>query len=153
MTKLSLFLYSADVLDAVSGVFKGLGIISIIATILIAFCILASWCDEDTKNDEGAIWLRNHTTKCIVLGISCIIGCFTVRALIPEKKTMYMIAGVEMADEFSKTATAAAISNEMKMLMQDITGIIHSYALDAKHVKYVKIDNDNTKPTETTESK
>lgn len=145
MTKLSLFLYGADVLDAISGVFKGFGIISIIATIIIAFCILASWFDEDSKNDEGATWLRNHTTKCIVIGICCIIGCFTVRALIPEKKTMYMIAGVEMANEFSKTATATAISNEMKTLMQDITGIVHSYALEAKQLK---TDNDNTKTTE-----
>lgn len=148
MTKLSLFLYSADVLDAVSGVLKGLGIISIIATIIIAFCILASWCDEETKNDEGAIWLRNHTTKCIVIGICCIIGCFTVRALIPEKKTMYMIAGVEMANEFSKSAAATAISNEMKVLMQDITGIIHTYALEAQHIKK---DNDKSKSEKSNE--
>lgn len=148
MTKLSLFLYSADALDAVSGVLKGFGIISIIATILIAFCILASWFDEDTKNDEGATWLRNHTVKCIVIGICCIIGSFTVRALIPEKKTMYMIAGVEMANEFSKSATATAISNEMKVLMQDITGIIHTYALEAQHIKK---DNDKSKSEKSNE--
>lgn len=41
---------------------------------------------------------------------------------------MYMIAGVEMADMFRQTDTAKELSKEMKGVLSDITGIIHSYA-------------------------
>ena len=42
---------------------------------------------------------------------------------------MYMIAGVEMANEFGQTDTAHELTAEMKGVLSDITGIIHGYAV------------------------
>ena len=128
MTKLSLFLYSADVLDSLSDIFVGMGIICCIVGLLIGISICVSWFDEDCKTDEGAAWFRKHTTAIILVTLFSIFGSFSVSALIPEKKTMYMIAGVEMADMFRQTDTAKELSKEMKGVLNDITGIIHSYA-------------------------
>ena len=128
MTKLSLFLYSADVLDSISDIFVGMGVICCIVGLLISICLFVSWFDEDSRDDEGAKWFRKHTTAIILVTLFSIFGSFSTAALIPEKKTMYMIAGVEMADMFRQTDTARELSKEMKGVLTDITGIIHSYA-------------------------
>lgn len=128
MTKLSLFLYSADVLDSLSDIFVGLGIILCIIGFFIGICLAMSWFDDNERNDEGCVWFRKHTTAVIVITLLAIFSSFSISALIPEKKTMYMIAGVEMVDMFRQTDTARELSKEMKGVLSDITGIIHSYA-------------------------
>lgn len=130
MTKLSLFLYAADVLDSISGIFEGIGIIVSILSVFIFGFIIGSWFDNDIKNDSIAIWLRKHTIGIIVGLFVTIFGSLFASAAIPEKQTMYMIAGVEMANEFKQTETAHELSTEMKAVLHDITGIIHSYATE-----------------------
>ena len=130
MTKLSLFLYAADVLDSISGIFEGIGIIVSILSVFIIGFIICAWLDSDVKNDSIAIWLRKHTIGIIVGLFVTIFGSLFASAAIPEKQTMYMIAGVEMANEFRQTETAHELSAEMKGILHDITGIIHSYAVD-----------------------
>lgn len=121
MTKLSLFLYAADALDSIGEFCVAFGVIA--AIIFVIFCMIATFDDDDT-----AEWLRAHTKRNLIIPIVAMFVFFGVSAIIPEKKTMYMIAGVEMADMFSQTDTAKELSNEMKSVLTDITGIIHSYA-------------------------
>ena len=129
MTKLSLFLYGADALDSIGDIFTGIGIVmAILAFFLIAFTC-AAWLDQDLKNDPAAAWFRKHTIGVIAGMLVAVFGSFTVSAAIPEKQTMYMIAGVEMANEFGQTNTARELTSEMKDVLHDITGIIHSYAV------------------------
>ena len=129
MTKLSLFLYGADALDSIGSIFTGIGIVmAIISFFLITFTI-TSWIEADFKNDPAGIWFRKHTISVIVGLLVTVFGSFTISAAIPEKQTMYMIAGVEMANEFGKTNTAHELTSEMKGVLSDITGIIHSYAV------------------------
>ena len=130
MTKLSLFLYAADALDTIDTIFIAFGSVACIIALILSLCICCSWFDEDCRNDEGGQWFRKHTVGIIVSSIFVIIGSFTVSAAIPEKHTMYMIAGVEMANEFRQTDTAHELSAEMKGILHDITGIIHSYAVE-----------------------
>ena len=130
MTKLSLFLYAADALDSIDSIFIGLGAISSFVTLILIICICCSWFDDDCKSDEGSQWFRKHTVGIIVAAFITVIGSFTAAAAIPEKQTMYMIAGVEMANEFRQTDTAHELSAEMKGILHDITGIIHSYAAE-----------------------
>ena len=101
-----------------------------IIAIILGICICCSWFDEECRDDEGGQWFRKHTVGIIVASIFVIIGSFTASAAIPEKQTMYMIAGVEMANEFRQTETAHELSAEMKGILHDITGIIHSYAVE-----------------------
>lgn len=130
MTKLSLFLYAADALDTIDTIFIAFGSVACIIALILGICICCSWFDEDCRDDEGGQWFRKHTIAIIVSSIFVIIGSFTVSAAIPEKQTMYMIAGVEMANEFRQTDTAHELSAEMKGILHDITGIIHSYAVE-----------------------
>lgn len=121
MTKLSLFLYAADALDSIGEFCVAFGVIA--AIIFVIFCMIATFDDDDT-----AEWLRAHTKRNLIIPIVAMFVFFGTSALIPEKKTMYMIVGIEMADMFSQTDTAKELSKEMKGVLTDITGIIHSYA-------------------------
>ena len=137
MTKLSLFLYGADALDSIDSIFIGLGAVSCAIALILIICICCAWFDDECSHDESGAWFRKHTVGIIVASIITVVGSFTAAAAIPEKQTMYMIAGVEMANEFRQTETAHELSNEMKSVLHDITGIIHSYAVDhgAKEAK------------------
>lgn len=128
MTKLSLFLYGADVLDSLSDIFVGVGIVLCIVGFFVGIFVCMSWFNENSRDDEGCKWFRKHTVAVILVTMLAIFSSFGVSALIPEKKTMYMIAGVEMAEMFRQTDTARELSKEMKGVLSDITGIIHSYA-------------------------
>jgi len=137
MTKLSLFLYGADALDSINSIFIGIGIVSTILGFCIIALIFASWLEDDLEDDQAGVWFRRHTVGVIVGVLITSFGSFIVSAAIPEKQTMYMIAGVEMANEFRQTETEHELSAEMKNVLRDITGIIHSYAVDhgAKEAK------------------
>lgn len=133
MTKLSLFLYAADALDSIGEFCVAFGIIA--AIIFVIFCMIATFDDDDT-----AEWLRAHTKRNLIIPIVAMFVFFGISAIIPEKKTMYMIAGIELADMFRQTDTAKELSSEMKGVLTDITDIIHSYAneLDANAQKEAK---------------
>lgn len=130
MTKLSLFLYGADALDAIDSIFIGLGAVSCVIALILGICVCCAWFDTDCKNDESGLWFRKHTIAILVTSILVVIGSFTAAAVIPSKQTMYMITGVEMANEFRQTETAHELSAEMKSVLHDITGIIHNYAVE-----------------------
>ncbi len=129
MTKLSLFLYAADALDSISDFFIAFGVIACVCFVILGIANIISWTvTGSSDDDEGAQWFRNHTKRTLIIPIIAMFFFFGASALIPEKKTMYMIAGVEMADMFRQTDTAKELSKEMKGVLSDITGIIHSYA-------------------------
>ena len=129
MTKLSLFLYAADALDSLSCFCVGFGIVAIIIFVIFGIANITSWLVIDSCDDEECSqWVRAHTKRTLIIPILAMFFFFGVSTLIPEKKTMYMIAGAEMADMFRQTDTARELSKEMKGVLSDITGIIHSYA-------------------------
>lgn len=129
MTKLSLFLYAADALDSISGFFVAFGVLAAAIFVIFGIMCIVSWVVKGSSDDdEIAKWTRAHTKRMVIIPIIAIFFFFGASALIPEKKTMYMIAGVEMADMFRQTDTAKELSKEMKGVLSDITGIIHSYA-------------------------
>lgn len=121
MTKLSLFLYAADALDSIGEFCVAFGVIA--AIIFVIFVCIAT-IDDDYINE----WCKVHTKRILIIPIVVMFVCFGTAAIIPEKKTMYMIAGIELADMFRQTDTAKELSSEMKGVLTDITDIIHSYA-------------------------
>jgi len=129
MTKLSLFLYAADALDSISEFCVAFGVIAVACFIIVGIANIVSWLVIDTIDDNDcAQWWREHTKRALIIPILAMFFFFGVSTLIPEKKTMYMIAGVEMADMFRQTDTAKELSKEMKGVLTDITSIIHNYA-------------------------
>ena len=129
MTKLSLFLYAADALDSISDFCVAFGVIAAAIFVILGIATIMSWVVIDSSDDDDcAQWCREHTKRILFIPVIAMFFFFGASTLIPEKKTMYMIAGVEMADMFRQTDTAKELSNEMKGVLTDITGIIHSYA-------------------------
>jgi len=132
MTKLSLFLYAADVLDSISMFCNAFGVIAVVIFVFFGIANIMSWMLIDSSDDdESAQWFRAHTKQTLFIPILAMFFFIGASTLIPEKKTMYMIAGVEMADMFRQTDTAKELSKEMNGVLTDITGIIHSYAHEA----------------------
>ena len=129
MTKLSLFIYAADALDSISDFFVAFGVIAAFVFVILGIATIVSWIVKGSyDDDDGARWIRMHTKRTLIIPIIAMFFFLGASALIPEKKTMYMIAGVEMADMFRQTDTAKELSKEMKGVLTDITGMIHSYA-------------------------
>lgn len=131
MTKLSLFLYGADALDSISSFLVAFGVLAAIVFAIFGIANIVSWvvAGSSDDDDDGAKWFRAHTKRTLIIPALAMMFFFGASALIPEKQTMYMIAGVEMANEFGKTNTAHELTTEMKGVLTDITGIIHSYAV------------------------
>lgn len=129
MTKLSIFLYAADVLDSISTFCSAFGAIAVVCFVICGIANIVSWSVAGERGDDvGAQWFRAHTKRTLFIPILAMFFFIGASTLIPEKKTMYMIAGVEMADMFRQTDTAKELSNEVKGVLTDITSIIHSYA-------------------------
>lgn len=135
MTKLSIFLYLADVLDNLASIFIGLSF----ATVACVFIAIVVWSvnaadsvtDDDKNGSKGKElnrFFRRTYKRMVIISILSLLFAFGGQAVIPTKKTMYMIAGVELVDAFSKTETAKFLTNETKNVITDITSIIHSYA-------------------------
>lgn len=129
MTKLSLFIYAADALDSISDFFVAFGVIAAVVFVILCISTIVSWIVKGSSDDDKcAQWFREHTKRMLFIPMLAMFFFFGSSALIPEKKTMYMIAGVEMADVLRQTDTAKELSKEMKSVLSDITGMIHSYA-------------------------
>ena len=53
-----------------------------------------------------------------------------IAAFIPSEKAMYMVAGIELVNKFSKTETAKELGESGMSIVRDISTIIHDYTLD-----------------------
>lgn len=134
MTKLSIFLYVADVLDNLSDIITGFCVATVLSVIIavIVWSVNAAeptaFTDEDKKDNTLTKFFRNTYKRMVIICIACLVVFFGGRAIIPTKQTMYMIAGVEMVDSFAKSDTGKFLTTETKSVISDITSIIHSYA-------------------------
>lgn len=54
----------------------------------------------------------------------------TIGALMPSEKAVYMVAGIELVNQFSKTETAKELGDSGMSIVKDITQIIHNYTID-----------------------
>lgn len=54
----------------------------------------------------------------------------TIGALMPSEKAVYMVAGIELVNQFSKTETAKELDDSGMSIVKDITTIIHNYTID-----------------------
>lgn len=54
----------------------------------------------------------------------------TIGALMPSEKAVYMVAGIEFVNQFSKTETAKELGDSGMSIVKDITQIIHNYTID-----------------------
>lgn len=120
MTTLSIFLYLADILNSLS-VFV---IIGGILCVFVVFRILLQ--DEFNIENPG---------KCFKWCIPIAVLCFLIACVIPNKKTMYMIAGVELANSVMQSDDFNKVKNYLGetgvTMIDDIKALIHTEAQDA----------------------
>lgn len=53
-----------------------------------------------------------------------------IGALMPSEKAVYMVAGIELVNQFSKTEIAKELGASGMSIVKDITQIIHNYTID-----------------------
>lgn len=127
-TTLSILVYLAESVERFSTVACGVGITTIIAACISAIIILC--CSAESQID----WSKPFTKKWLKYTIlTTIIGAvfLFISSLVPTKKAVYMIAGIQAAEYLSQTETAKEIGNEGIKIFKDVGTIIHSYATEA----------------------
>ena len=135
MTKLSIILYLADVVSNLSTLCLATCIIS--SVVLVVFGVLSV--DPDNSFSESFVALsRKIFCKALIF---CVIG-FGGYSILPKEKTIYMIAAVECASAFTETETAKMLTTTGKTLLNDVSNVIHSYAMDAIDSKKKHKDDD-----------
>lgn len=96
-----------------------------VATFVIGgIFMLNLFCSNYSDNQEK-ILRRGGIVLWILTFIFAIIG-----ALMPSEKSVYMVAGIELVNQFSKTETAKELGDNGMSIVKDITTIIHNYTLD-----------------------
>lgn len=121
MTTLSIFLYLAYILNSFNTFVAICGILCVFIPFL-AFMLQYEFNIE-------------NPSKCFKLCIPIAVFCFLIACVIPDKKTMYMIAGVELAnsvmqsDDFNKVKSY--LGETGVTMIDDIKAIIHAEAQDA----------------------
>lgn len=121
MTTLSIFLYLADILNSLS-CFVTLG------GILCVFAPFMAFMMQDEFNIE-------NPGKCLKWCIPLAALCFLIACVIPDKKTMYMIAGVELANSVMQSDDFNKVKNYLGetgvTMIDDIKSLIHAEAQEA----------------------
>ena len=73
--------------------------------------------------------------KCFKWCIPIAVLCFLIACVIPNKKTMYMIAGVELANSIMQSDDFNKVKNYLGetgvTMIDDIKALIHAEAQDA----------------------
>lgn len=75
---------------------------------------------------------------CFIIAFFCAITA----VLLPDRKTVYMVAGVETINKFSQTEVAKELGENGMSIVRDITTMIHTYTMDAVKESKKKHNND-----------
>lgn len=121
MTTLSIFLYLAEILNS-------LRVFAFISGILCLFASLFVFFEHEEIDIE-------NPSKCVKWCISIAVLCLLFVCVIPCKKTMYMIAGVELTNSIMQSEDFNKVKNYLGdtgvTMVDDIKALIHAEALDA----------------------
>lgn len=121
MTTVSIFLYLAYILNSLNTFVAIFGI-------LCLFVPFFAFLGRDEFNIE-------NPSKCFKLCIPIAVLCFLIACVIPDKKTMYMIAGVELANSVMQSEDFNKVKSYLGetgvTMIDDIKALIHAEAQDA----------------------
>lgn len=119
-SSLSLIVLLGGVCEKLSAAFLVLAIISLIFGIIF---LINLYCDSYSGEKEKL--LRRGGILALVFTVVFSITA----ALIPSEKAVYMVAGIELVNQFSKTETAKELGDSGMSIVKDITSIIHKYTI------------------------
>jgi hypothetical protein len=99
-------------------------ILAIITFVIGCIFLLNLFCEHYSAEKETL--LRRGGILALVFTVVFSV----IAALIPSEKSVYMVAGIELVNQFSKTETAKELGDSGMSIVKDITSIIHKYTLD-----------------------
>jgi hypothetical protein len=123
MTTLSLILFLAPICEKLTVAC----IIMAALFAVIAISYIVYMCGGLTYDGEPKGTSKKWPVLCFIIAFICAITA----GLLPDRKTVYMVAGVETINKFSQTEVAKEIGDSGMSIVRDITKIIHSYTMDA----------------------
>ena len=125
MSTLSYILLLAPAAEGLSAALIFLSICLALAGIayIIYMCGGFNSCSSQEPKGTSKKW---PVTCFITAIIFAIVG-----ALMPDKKTVYMVAGVETINKFSQTEVAKELGESGMSIVRDITTMIHTYTMEA----------------------
>lgn len=107
---------------------------------ITAICYIVYMCGGFTyRDDEPKGTSKKWPVICFIIAFFCAITA----GLLPDRKTVYMVAGVETINKFSQTEVAKELGDSGMSIVKDITKIIHSYTMDAVKETKKKHHNDD----------
>ena len=124
MSTLSYILLLAPAAKGLSAALIFLSILLAIAGMIyiIYMCGGFNTCSPEPKGTS-----KKWPVTCFIVAIVfAIIG-----ALMPDQKTVYMVAGVETINKFSQTEVAKELGESGMSIVRDITTMIHTYTMEA----------------------
>lgn len=123
MTTLSYILFLAPICEKLTIAFIFLALVFGI----IGVCYIAYMCGGFTYNGEPKGTSKKWPVICLIVAFFCSIAA----GLLPDRKTVYMVAGVETINKFSQTEVAKELGDSGMSIVRDITTMIHAYTVDA----------------------
>jgi RsiW-degrading membrane proteinase PrsW (M82 family) len=134
MTTLSFILLLAPICEKIT--FVGAMLAFIFAAIGLAYIVYM--CGGFTYDGEPKNTSKKWPVLCFILAVVFSL----IAALMPDRRTVYMVAGVETINKFSQTEVAKELGENGMSIVKDITTMIHTYTMDA--VKESQKKNEKT---------
>ena len=122
MTTLSYILLLAPICEKLTIA----GIVLALVLTFIAFLYIVYMCGGLTYVEPKGT-SKKWPVICFIIAFFCAITA----GLMPDRKPVYMVAGVETINKFSQTEVAKELGDSGMSIVRDITKIIHSYTMDA----------------------
>ena len=98
--------------------------LAVVTFVIGIFFMLNMFCGNYPEYHEK-ILRRGGIVLWILTFVFAIVG-----SLMPSEKSVYMVAGIELVNQFSNTETAKELGDNGMSIVKDITTIIHNYTID-----------------------
>lgn len=135
MTTLSLILFLAPICEKLT--VACIILAALFAVIAISYIVYM--CGGFTYDGEPKGTSKKWPVICLIIAFFCSIAA----GLLPDRKTVYMVAGVETINRFSQTEVAKELGENGMSIVRDITTMIHTYTMDAVKESQKKNEKSN----------
>ena len=102
-------------------------ILAVVAFILGGIFMINYFCSS-YSTDQDNILRRGGIIMWVLTFVFAIVA-----AIMPSEKSVYMVAGIELVNQFSHTETAKELGDSGMSIVKDITKIIHNYTLEEEY--------------------
>lgn len=100
-------------------------IILAVVTFIIGGIFMINYFCSSYSTDQDNILRRGGIISWVFTIVFALVAAF-----MPSEKSVYMVAGIELVNQFSHTETAKELGDSGMSIVKDITQIIHNYTLD-----------------------